>query len=75
MSKQQLNNIQFVTELMNYSKSGALIQAFVIAALEKYSQQVLADTSVWPANSLINQEAWGRCAQEVIDKIEARSAL
>lgn len=66
------NNIEFVTDLMDYSKSGALIQAFVITALEKYSQQVLADDSTWPV-TLISQSVWKDMAQEVIDKINARS--
>lgn len=35
------SNEEVIVELMNYSKSGALIQAFVLEGLRRYSQQVV----------------------------------
>ena len=66
-------NTEFVKELMERSKHGALAQAFVLQALEHYAYEVLKDESEWSPNSMVSQQAWRGLAQETLGKITARS--
>ncbi len=63
-------NVEFMTDLMEYSDSGALMQAFVIEALYYYSK-VMLDNPL-PEKGFINPEAWTRCATEAIEAINGR---
>lgn len=49
-------NVEFITDLMDFSRSGALMQAFVIEAIGKYSELTLAD-GPWPPNGFLSQDA------------------
>ena len=66
-------NVQLVRHIMEYSQVGALKQAFVIEALYQYSHQILEDKAAWPQNSVVSQEAWQTCAEEVIASITERN--
>lgn len=62
-------NTQFITDLMEFAKSGPLMQAFVLEAISKYAERCAeADPSVFDS-PLMNGTAWHRCA------VEARAAL
>lgn len=50
-------NVEFVTELMEFSAHGALIQAFVMQALD---------------TPMVSGHAWHGCAVEVRDKLARR---
>lgn len=63
-------NVEIVTHLMEYSRNGALIQAFVITALEKYASQVVEAGPENFDSGLLSGEAWVRCAQETLGTIE-----
>jgi hypothetical protein len=65
-------NTEFVVQLMNHSGYGGLVQAFVIEALTNYAENVIADTSVWPENSLVPQASWKGIAQEVSLKLRSK---
>lgn len=64
-------NIGLVTNMMNFSETGALKQAFIIEAIHYYSQLILADESDW-GYSLLSKDAWQQCAKECIKSIEER---
>lgn len=70
--KKHQTNFEFVTDLMDFSNQGALMHAFVIEAIGKYSELTLAD-GPWPENSFINQDAWKACATEALKAIKERS--
>lgn len=59
-------NTEVLVNLMNFSKNGALMQAFVMNALERQSQMIVLHESKpegWP--DLINWDAWRNCAIEL----------
>lgn len=64
------SNEEVIVELMNYSKSGALIQAFVLEGLRRYSQQVVNAQPGALANGLISEDAWRACAQETLNALD-----
>lgn len=71
---QRQTNIELVTDIMDFSRYGALAQAFVISALEAYSQEVLASTSDGPAEEVqfVPLEVWKGIASEVLQKLSDR---
>ena len=71
MATKYLTNVQFVKKLMECSSTGALMQVFIIEAINDYSHRSLAAGN-WPENYFINQEAWKRCATEALKAINER---
>ncbi len=70
--KKRETNIEFITRLMDFSNQGALMQMFILQAVIYYSQKVEeTDVSVFE-NTLVNGEAWKRCATECLREIEER---
>jgi hypothetical protein len=65
-------NVEFVTKLMEYSRRGALIQAFVIHALDSFSKRVAAGKPEDFDNAMISGEAWRDCGVEIQEKLRAR---
>ena len=65
-------NVEFVTELMEFSAHGALIQAFVMQALEQYAKRVAAMTPEALDTPMVSGHAWHGCAVEVRDKMARR---
>jgi hypothetical protein len=65
-------NVEFVVDLMEYSAHGALIQAFVIHALEQYARRVAAATPEQLDTGLVSGHAWHGCAVEVQRKLARR---
>lgn len=68
-------NVEFVTELMEYSAHGALIQAFVMQALEQYAKRVAAMDPQVLDTPMVSGHAWHGCAVEVRDKLARRLGL
>ena len=62
-------NVEFVTDLMQFSAHGALIQVFVLQALDVYSQRVAAATPEALDTTLVSGHAWHGCAVEVGRKL------
>jgi hypothetical protein len=65
-------NVQFVTDLMEFSRYGALAQIFVIDALDKWSKKISECDPAQVDNAMINGEAWVGVAKEIQQKIEDR---
>lgn len=65
-------NVEFVTELMEFSAHGALIQAFVMQALEQYAKRVAAMTPEALDTPMVSGHAWHGCAVEIRDKLASR---
>lgn len=66
-------NIELVTEMMEFSKAGALKQAFIIEAIAYYAKRQV-DAEPWLSESSpVNQASWKACAQECLDSINNRS--
>ncbi|WP_439357888.1 hypothetical protein [Bradyrhizobium sp. DASA03007] len=65
-------NVQFVTDLMEFSRYGALAQVFVIDALDKWSKKISEVDPAQVDSAMINGEAWVGVAKEIQQKIEER---
>ena len=65
-------NVEFVTELMEFSAHGALIQAFVMQALEQYARRVAETDPQALDTPMVSGHAWHGCAVEVRDKLARR---
>ncbi|RUS67740.1 hypothetical protein CUZ56_00217 [Saezia sanguinis] len=72
--KKRMTNIEFVTDLMQYSKYGVMAQLFVIEALHCYSDTVAnaAPEQLKELGEFINPQAWQGVAREIAEKIENR---
>lgn len=69
---QRKTNVEFLTELMEHSRHGTLIQAFVLTAIGRYSGVILEHPDTLREQNkkgLVDSEAWIGCAQEVVDKL------
>jgi hypothetical protein len=74
MSYQPQTNTELVTQAMNFSKYGGLIQGFIIHALQYYCEQVLKNPEKIrnsDMTGMIHPEAWIGCAQELKGKMDA----
>ena len=73
MPKRKTNE-QVVKSIMTLSRRGALIQPFVMAALEKYSKMVVGAHQKGElrggAFGFIDADAWADCGQEILEKLE-----
>ena len=68
-------NVEFITELMEVSRNGPMIQAYVLEALRLYSDSVVQNQNQHqiPEDGFISRRLWVSCAEEVLKKLEARS--
>lgn len=71
-STKRLNNVEFVTELMDFSNSGPMMQTFVLEALRMYSDSVVQRQEEIPENGFVSRRVWVGCAEEVLAKLEER---
>ena len=65
-------NAQLIGDLMSHSKQGVLMQAFLIEAIAKYSEQTKV-APAWSEQSFISEAAWRACADEALEAINNRS--
>lgn len=66
-------NVEFVTNMMDFSKYGALAQLFVLHAIEQTAKIVSeVDPETIDNNALISGHAWVGVAKEIKRKIEER---
>lgn len=72
MSESHPTNVEFVVDLMEHSKHGALIQAFVLRAIEVYAKAVSVKSPEEVDTPLVAGRAWHGCAVELLDKLERR---
>jgi hypothetical protein len=50
--------------------SGTIDEAFLISAVQRYCQEVLADTTNWGNKSLINKDLWQVIAKRNLEIVE-----
>ena len=62
-------NIEFITNLINFSRSGPLMQAFVLEGLRTYAQEIMMADPEELGNALISGHSWQLCAKEYLEKI------
>ena len=68
-------NVEFITELMDFPRSGPLMQAFVITALEKYAELVKRmpqDQRDKMDKGLVPYAPWEKCADEALAAVKGR---
>ncbi|KWF20498.1 hypothetical protein [Burkholderia pseudomultivorans] len=74
-----MTNIECLTDLMTFSRYGALAQAFVMDALSKHAARI-ARTPLEELNEqfgdqpMVSAKAWHGVAQEIHEKLEAHFA-
>ena len=65
-SARKMSNIEFVVELMQFSRYGPLAQMLIIDAIIKYSAVVAAATDPAPyTNGLIDGRLWIECGRDI----------
>lgn len=74
-----MTNLECLTEIMTFSRYGALAQAFVMDALSKHAERVATvplETlqEQFGVHPLISVEAWQGVAQEIQTKLETHFA-
>ena len=70
-SKKRLTNIELVTNIMDYSRYGALSQMFVIDALSKLADAVSkSKPEDYGKSPLISGHAWIGVAKEIQEKLD-----
>ncbi|NWL45448.1 hypothetical protein DM819_06065 [Pseudomonas hunanensis] len=68
-------NEDVVQDIMNYSRYGALSQAFVMSALEVYSKGVVATPEAQLQTDFLPPGVWKGIAAEVLEKLQAGGYL
>lgn len=69
-----LTNEQKVLDIMNFSKYGALSQAFVMQAISQLADAVIANEEqlVKQENSFIHMPSWVGVAKEIKEKLSSQ---
>lgn len=68
-------NLECITEIMTFSRYGALAQAFVMDALSQHAARVAATPlDQLQLNPMVSARAWHGVAQEIHTKLEAHFA-
>ncbi len=64
-----MTNVEFVVDLMEHSQHGALIQAFVLHAIQAYAKSVAKKFPPELDTPLLAGAAWHGCAVELCSKL------
>jgi hypothetical protein len=68
-----LTNEEFMSELMNFSPFGGVVQAFVVEAMAYYCEEVINQEGVVEdPKALISISTWRAVAKDVLGKINAK---
>ena len=67
-----LTNTAFVSDLMEFSRHGALAQVFIIDAIQKHAERVAAALPSSIDHALISGEGWVGVAKEIKSKVDAQ---
>lgn len=68
----RLNNGEFVRDLMNFSRYGALAQVFIIEAIRAYSEGVMQQEAADNPDAIVNPVVWKAIGTDLFNKIEDR---
>ncbi|MFG7076900.1 hypothetical protein ACGYV5_26790 [Burkholderia pseudomallei] len=74
-----MTNLECITNLMTFSRYGALAQAFIMDALSKHAAHVARMpleelTEKFGDQPIVSAKAWHGVANEIHDKLEAHFA-
>lgn len=69
-NKRMKTNVEVVTNLMEHSRAGALIQPFVIQAIRVYSEMCIEKGAAHFDSGLMSGQAWIVCAEDAKKTIE-----
>lgn len=70
--KEPMTNTEFVADLMAYSYHGALTQVFIIEAIRRYAEIIIAQSKpVEHGNGCVSVIAWHEIAEEIKTRMEA----
>jgi hypothetical protein len=70
-TKKRLTNVELVTNIMEFSKYGALSQLFVMDALQKLANAVAkSKPEDYGANPFVHPQAWIGVAKEIAEKLK-----
>lgn len=73
MPKSPGTNIDFLTHVMEFAPTGALMQGFVLEGLRIYAEQVMAATDAeWSDHCVVSLPVWKRCAKHFLDELKKR---
>ena len=77
--KKNLTNVEFVTEMMEFSRYGSLSQVFIIQAIHEFANKVdekgdamIKEEKESSKRLFISMEAWVGIGREIKEKIENR---
>lgn len=65
-------NTEFLTRVMEFSRSGALMQAFILHGLDAFARRVAALKPSECETTMVSGTAWHRCATELKAELEER---
>ena len=72
--KKRKTNEQVVKSIMTFSRRGAMIQLFVMAALESYAKATIQAHQKGELKGggfgLVDADAWADCGREILEKLE-----
>ena len=65
-------NLNVLTHLMNHSSHGAIMQGFIMTALDNYAQQILQHDGVPPVDwpKALSWPVWRGCAEEMKNELD-----
>lgn len=69
-----LTNVEFVTTMMEFGHGGALLQAFILNAIEQQARATLTATAEELDTPFISGKVWRDCALEALGWFAAREA-
>jgi hypothetical protein len=67
----QSTNVEVVTDLMEFARSGPLMQSFILYAVLRYAEQVANAEPASFESPMLSGAAWHRCGREALDAISA----
>lgn len=70
MSKE---SVEFVTNLMENSPAGPVMNTFVLQAIELFAREVIRRQDELPENSLISRNVWVSCAEHTLQAFKDRA--
>lgn len=70
MSKE---TVEFVTNLMENSPAGPIMNTFVLQAIELLAREVIRRQDELPENSTISRNVWVSCAEHALQAFKDRA--
>ncbi|WP_201486216.1 hypothetical protein [Pseudomonas sp. OF001] len=75
MAKHRATNEELINHLMNWAKSGPLMQAYILEAIRAYSEGVAAAPQGFMDGHMVSEDAWRACGREYLEALANRDQL